>query len=524
MSVSRIARRVSACAGFVGLAAVALSGCGGGGGSTPVVVGPGPSGNFTAPGTTPFVNANNASRGACAVNAHQSGRARWTVLVYMNAASNLQPDSLINIAQMASVGSNADLNIIVQWKQTTSSAGYFGSVTPDTTPSFIGTRRYKISKHSASDLNAIAPAGIDTNGNLVGNTTVLDGDRLPDPPTNTLSDQGNPTADMGSYRTLQDFVQWGAKNYPADHLCVVIWDHGSGALNVDNAGPQRSAGLAARLASAKKSRGVLVSGTQGKGSKITRGLSQDTQSGSQIATQELPAGLANPPQPIDMIVVDCSLQGTTEVAYDLRNSARIFVGTEESPPGAGYPYDAWLGYLQSTAGAGPCDSGSNLINDTIAAYPNESNITESMTDLSKMDAVASAVNAFGGSLRTHVGDQAGLIQTARQSAQYFDFPEYKDLYHFANLIRTASGVPNDLATAAANVETSLWGTSGAILISQHGQASGQEAQASGLSIFLPGPQTQSSVDGTTGYDPQYGNLGIAKAVPNWIAYLQSQRQ
>ena len=294
---------------------------------------------------------------------------------------------------------------------------------------------------------------------------MLDGDRLPDPPTNTLSDQGNPTADMGSYRTLQDFVQWGAKNYPADHLAVVIWDHGSGALNVDNAGPGRNAGLAARLASAKKSRGVLVSGTPRSTGKRTRGLSQDTQTGSQIATQELPLALANPPQPIDMVVIDCSLEGTTEVAYDLRNSARIFVGTEESPPGAGYPYDAWLSYLQSTAGAGPCDSGSSLISNTIAEYPNEANITQSMTDLSKMDAVASAVNAFGGSLRNHVADQAGLIQTARQSAQYFDFPEYKDLYHFADLIRTTSGAPNDLATAAANVETSLWGTGGAILIS-----------------------------------------------------------
>jgi hypothetical protein len=519
MSVSCIARRVSVCAGFVGLAAVSLSGCGGGG-STPIVP---PTGSFTTPGTTPFVNANNASRGACTANAHQSGRARWTVLVYLNAASNLQPDSLINVAQMASVGSNADLNIVLQWKQTTSSAGFFGGVTPDTTPSFIGTRRYKLSKHSQADLNAIAPSGIDTNNALVGNTTVLDGDRLPDPPTDTLSDQGSPTADMGSYHTLQDFVQWGARNYPADHLAVVIWDHGSGALNVDNAGAARSAGLAARAASAKKSRGVLVSGTKGSGSSRTRGLSQDTQTGSQIATQELPLGLASPPQPIDMVVVDCSLQGTTEVAYDLRNSARIFVGTEESPPGAGYPYDAWLTYLQANA-AGPCDSGNNLINDTIAAYPNEVNITQSMTDLSKMDAVASAVNAFGGSLRNHVADQTSLIFTARQNAQFFDFPEYKDLYDFADLIRISSGVPTDLATAAANVETSLWGTNGAILISQHGQASGQEAQASGLSIFLPGPNTQSQVDSTVGYDPQYANLGIAKAVPNWIAFLQSQRQ
>ncbi len=146
-----------------------------------------------------------------------------------------------------------------------------------------------------------------------------------------------------------------------------------------------------------------------------------------------------------------------------------------------------------------------------------------MTDLSKMDAVASALNSFGGSLRTYTSSQANLIRTARQSAQYFDFAEFKDLYHFADLIRTSGSVPTDLAQSAANVETSLLGSNGAILMSAH-DPNGQEAQASGLSIFLPGPQTPSSVDDTTGFDPQWNNLGIAKVAPNWASFLQAQQQ
>lgn len=531
-SVVRRTRQLSACLALTGVAAAIFSGCGGGGShnigpvpTTGATVGSGVNGSSasgqtptgTAPGVSPFTNGTLASRNACTLNAHQAGRAAWTVLVYMNAASNLQPDSLINIAQMVSVGSNANLNIVVQWKQTTSAAQYFTSVTPQTTPSFIGTRRYYLKKHSQADINAIAPAGIDTSANIVGNTTVLDADRLADPPTNTLSDQGNPTADMGKYQTLKDFVQWGAKTYPADHLCVVIWDHGSGALNVVN--------RSARYGSALKSRGVLSSATKSRSalSKVRRGLSQDTQTGNEIATQELPLGLANPPQPIDHVVIDCSLEGTTEVAYDLRASARVFSGTEESPPGAGYPYDKWLAYLQTNT-AGPCDSGTTLLNATVAAYPNETNITESMIDLSQMNTVAAAVNAFGGSLNAHTSDQATLIQTARQTAQYFDFPEYKDLYHFADLIRVSSNVPTDLAQAAATVQNSLWGANGAIMLSSHGQASTQEAHASGLSIFLPGPLTVSSVDDTTGYDPQYGSLGFAKAAPNWSVFLQHQQK
>lgn len=505
--MKRIVHRFGAFLSFAGLAVATISGCGGG---STTITGP-----FVAPGTTPFTNSTISTRAACTPNTHQAGRASWTVLVFMNAASNLQPDSLINIAQMASVGSNSNLNIVVQWKQTTKSAPYFTSVTPQTTPSFIGTRRYLIRKHSQADLNAIAPAGIDTNPNLVGNTTSLDPDRLADPPTNTLTDNGSTTSDMGDWHTLQSFIQWGATNYPADHLAVVIWDHGSGALNVSN--------RSTRFGSASHSRGVQATGTQTASNKITRGLSQDTHTGHQIATQELSLALANPPQPIDAVIIDCSLQGTTEVAYQLRSSARVFVGSEESPPGAGYPYDTWLNYVQANS-PGPCDIGANLINTTIAKYPNETNITQSMIDLAQMPAVASTLNSFGASLFNYRTSQASLIQSARLSAQYFDFPEYKDLYGFADLIRRSNGVPSDLANAAANVQTALYGSTGAILISQHGNAGNVEGGASGLSIFLPGPLTPSSVNSTTGYDPQWANLGIYSVAPNWATYLQNQVQ
>lgn len=501
MDLSRFACRLSFWFGLAGVSITALSGCGGGGGGSST---PPPTGNFVTPGTTPYVASDIASRAACQLNSHQSGRARWTVLIYINAANNLQPDSLTNVAQMASVGSNADLNIVIQWKQTATS-NYFSGVAVNTTPSFVGTRRYRILPHNASDVNRIAS----------GDTTVLDPDRLTDPSTNTINDAGTLTSDMGDYRVLSNFVQWGASNYPADHLAVVIWDHGSGALNVDN----RSARIAARQAAAR-----AVRQTQQK----TRGLSEDVQTGSQIATQEIPLALASAPQRIDALIIDCSLQGTAEVAYDVRSSARVLVASEESPPAAGYPYDVWLGYLQNTASVGPCNAGQNLINDTILAYPNATNITQSMTDLSHMDAVATAINNFGSSLLGYSASQATMIRTARQSAQYFDFAEFKDLYHFADLIRTSSGVPSDLAQTAANVETSLLGSNGAILVSSHGQAKDSsgfgETYASGLSIFLPGPQTPSSVDSTVGFDPAWNLLGLAKVAPNWAAFLKAQLQ
>ncbi len=484
---------------YVGLASIALgafAGCGGGSGSSNNT---NTNGNFVVPGTSPFVNASMATRDVCQVNSHVAGRARWTVLVYLNAASNLQPFSLLNVAQMASIGSNADLNIVVQWKQTATTR-FFSGVPAPTNPSFVGTRRYKISKHSQADLDKIDPPSSGT----TGDTTPLDIDRLPDPPTNTLNDNGNPTADMGDYHTLRDFVQWGQANFPADQTALVVWDHGSGALNVDN-----------RAVHGKKNSPA-----------VRRGFSQDVFTGHQIATQELPLALTGLAK-LDALIVDCSLQGTTEMAYDARNLARVYIGSEESPPGAGYPYDVWLNYLANNI-ASPCSSGQALINATVAEYPTQSNVTQSMIDLTKMDAVGAALNTLGGSLNNYTAAGATWIKQARQNSQYFEFFEYKDLYHFANNVRTTSGVPADAAQSAANLQSALNGATGAILLSSHGSATDStgfnEKLANGLSIFFPGPNTPSSVDGTTGFDPQWNNLGLARVAPNWATFLQNQQQ
>ena len=36
--------------------------------------------------------------------------------------------------------------------------------------------------------------------------------------------------DMGDPNTLADFLTWGIKNYPAEHMGVILWDHGGGSI------------------------------------------------------------------------------------------------------------------------------------------------------------------------------------------------------------------------------------------------------------------------------------------------------
>src|SRR5258708_35709128 len=109
--------------------------------------------NLIQPGLTPFTNSRQATASACTANAHTTGRARWTVLMFINAASNLQDDSWFNVAQMASVGSGADVNIVVQWKQAISNPFFSGhKPAASDKPSFSSNPLYLIHLPSCSDL------------------------------------------------------------------------------------------------------------------------------------------------------------------------------------------------------------------------------------------------------------------------------------------------------------------------------------------------------------------------------------
>jgi hypothetical protein len=67
----------------------------------------------------------------------------------------------------------------------------------------------------------------------------------------------------------------------------------------------------------------------------------------------------------------------------------------------------------------------------LAGYGNNSNITESVLDASKIAALTSAVNDFGASLLAAKAGFGAQIADARASAEYFDYDENKDLLDFA---------------------------------------------------------------------------------------------
>ena len=89
-------------------------------------------------------------------------------------------------------------------------------------------------------------------------------------------------ADMGSAQTLADFISWGAAQCPAEKYGLILWDHGGGFTGF--------------------------------------GMEE-------LEIQEISQGVADSGVHLDMIGFMACLMGQTEVAYELKDVADVFVAS-----------------------------------------------------------------------------------------------------------------------------------------------------------------------------------------------------
>lgn len=127
-----------------------------------------------------------------AANANADGqKADWTVLVYLDGDNDLEDAAVDDFGEMASVGSNERLNIIVQFDRIASDEDWDDSTYGD----WDGVKRFRIEERKRP-----------VKGNQIEDLGELN---------------------MGSPDTLVDFATWGIETYPAEHYALIFWDHGA---------------------------------------------------------------------------------------------------------------------------------------------------------------------------------------------------------------------------------------------------------------------------------------------------------
>lgn len=109
----------------------------------------------------------------------------WTVLIYMAADNDLDPQAIFNLNQLESTGSTAEVNVVVQIDRAASG-------------DWSTSRRYFITK-----------------------------DDDPQQITSTLLEEMG-ELNTGDPQTLTDFIVWGRSTYPAQKTALIMWNHGIG--------------------------------------------------------------------------------------------------------------------------------------------------------------------------------------------------------------------------------------------------------------------------------------------------------
>jgi hypothetical protein len=197
--------------------------------------------------------------------------------------------------------------------------------------------------------------------------------------------------DMGIPKSLHDFIAWGKSQYPADHYAVVLWDHGNGWLPEFKKPSLRAAPPA---------------------------FSYDGQTGHSIQIWQLNQAFQG--EHVDITAFDASLMQMDEVAYQLIGLTDYVAGSEESPPGPGYPYQRVLAEFTNNPDGSPRFLAKAFVDGMLAepTYANQK-IEQSVVDTSQMPGVASAAAILGQALVANEPALAPIVPGLRATTQSY---------------------------------------------------------------------------------------------------------
>ena len=287
----------------------------------------------------------------------------------------------------------------------------------------------------------------------------------------TITELG--TVDMGDAASLTAFFDWAAKNYPAEHTALVLWDHGSG-WDKDRA-------------------------------PALRGISHDEVSGHHITTEALGQALDHCRQTLgrklDVVAMDACLMQMVEVLFTIGGACDYVVASEEAVPGAGYPYaDVIAGLADGTT---PEQFAIHWSEAFVAWYRREfggtnKRATQSAVRTRDLAELFAACDQLSDLLIA--GGHAKQVQPClEQVVKFLTFGRTNvDLGQLTDLLKSRA---NDAAVTAA-CDRIHSGLSAVVLTAGSGGAP-DLAATQGVAIYFPRKPTS--------YDAAYGNIPFCRA-------------
>lgn len=166
---------------------------------------------------------------------------------------------------------------------------------------------------------------------------------------------------MTEENTLENFIDYGKNNYPADKYGLILWDHGGGSIS-------------------------------GYGHDENSQNEDDT-----LTLDKLKGALNKSNMKFDFIGFDACLMANIETAYSLKENANYLVASEESEPGTGWDYTKFLNKLSSNTSNSMEDIGKTIVDSFIDSNSSEDDpqdATLSVINLIETDNVYNKLLSF----------------------------------------------------------------------------------------------------------------------------------
>ena len=381
-----------------------------------------------------------------------TGQAKWTFMVYMAGDNNLDGAALRDIAEMAKAGSTKDVHILVQLDRIEDQK----------------TRRFRITPGGGFKKDCIETFG-DTN--------------------------------TGDPQILYSFCQWAVENYPAYRYALILWNHGSGWWEDAKS---RAAGPAG-----KKQRRPLFRHTLPQAHRSI--CYDDTSGGDALDNRELRIVLAGIcsllGRRIDLLGMDACLKNMVEVAYQLRESVQVIVGSEIEEPFDGWPYAEIFSRLAARPRQDAATLARWIVKSYLASYKGKGEtVTQSAFDAGRVSDVVAKLDTLSEALSAALDTDVKLVMNAWRGSPRFYDDNYIDLLCFAKQLRRKAGP--DLRAAAEALVAALKPGKGRLILSQ-GKIGREVRGTGGLSIYFPADQV----------NPAYRDLDFC-ADCRWPAFLE----
>lgn len=269
-----------------------------------------------------------------------------------------------------------------------------------------------------------------------------------------VSDDG--TGAMTDPDNLSRFIQWSAKNYPANRNFLILWDHGGGS----------------------------VSGY---------GYDEKNKRSGSMALDGISKALRNGKVQFDFVGFDACLMATLETGLMLDPYADYMVASEETEPGIGWYYTDWLTKLSQNPSMPTVEIGKNIVDGFVSTCASQcpgQSATLSVVDIAELAAtVPDDMRAFSQSMTALIkSDGYQQVSNARNGAREFARStaiDQIDLTHFALNLGNSEG-----KALAQSLRSAV----------KYNRTSSNMSNAYGLSIYFPYRKTSNVDQAVKTYD------------------------